>query len=341
MIQETQTSEQSTPHQQPVSAPNANDSAELFFKIVKIDGSESAEASPIGHAVQMAIEGATDSPIPVHCSTGMGKIDRVILNDPDCRDEGISAVRHAVEEAQNEVCLQYYIFDPRSPAGSTLLQAIAARQREIPSLKVFLTVNSLIGAPTDLLNVSAELGASLSLTYHPGSWNRGSLHSKCAIIDGSRAFIGGTNVDNPREADCMLELSGSIVEHLLLEFDDAFSAGKIAFPKEMCPAISLMASHAANPYSAESALDQYPIQLLAKRSNHSLAPCSTAPANGALLSAIDAASRSIKIMSPNFNYLGVWQHLAEAAKRGISVQLIVPQRYSSTLSLTGILRMVC
>jgi cardiolipin synthase len=225
------------------------------------------------------------------------------------------------------VCAQFYIFDPSGGAGREFLQSLAEGQKANPNLKIFIAVNSIFSQADTVQAALSEYGISADLSTHSIFPTRGSLHSKVVVIDGRDAFIGGNNIDNPEESDVLLLVKGSIVDNLLLEFDDAFSKGSITSVNKASSAAELLRSHAANPPNIDrEGLGQL-MQVVAKESNKHLFSHLETPANRAILEAIDIAQHEIKLTSPNFNQMTVWKHLCAAVDRGVTVKLLVPQDY--------------
>jgi phosphatidylserine/phosphatidylglycerophosphate/cardiolipin synthase-like enzyme len=282
--------------------------------------------------IQSAIERGAPENVPHQFTAGLGRIARVFLNDLDLHDEGISHIAQAIRHAANEVCAQFYIFDPTGPAGHEFLQALAESQTANPQLKAFIAINSIFSQADKVQAALSEYGITAELSVHSIFPTRGSLHSKVVVIDGRDAFIGGNNIDNPEESDVTLLVKGSIVDSLLLEFDDAFSKGNILSVNKPSSAAELLRSHALNPPNIDPGVGDQLIQIVAKDSNRNLFSRLDSPANRAILQAIDIAQSEIKLTSPNFNQMTVWNHLSAAIDRGISVKLLVPRDYLNLAS---------
>ncbi|MFM1848914.1 MAG: PLD-like domain, partial [Pseudomonadota bacterium] len=208
--------------------------------------------------------------IPHEFSFAFGRIERVILNDTDPFDEGVAAVSNAILSAAHEVCAQLDIIDPQSEVGQKFLGVLSKAQSRNPQLKVFLAVNTILGQAEKLEREISRLSIKAHLSVHPPLPTRGSLHSKAVIIDGLRAFIGGDNIDNPTESDLTVVVRGSVVDSMLLEFDDLFRQGDIRSIGQSYSPVELLLSHANNSPNVYPVQSEYIIQLLGKGANRSL-----------------------------------------------------------------------
>lgn len=288
--------------------------------------------SPRGAQIQAALEAGPAETVPHQHSTAFGRLERILINDIDAHDEVVTEITHAIREAKNEICAQFYILDPRSAAGQEFLTALAETQAKNPDLKIFLAVNTIFGQGTRLERELKRLGIAADLSLHTVLPTRGALHSKLVVIDGNRAFIGGNNIDNKSESDTTVLLRGSVVDNLLAEFDDAFHRGENRAVNKRSAPHDLLRSHADNPPNVDREGREHLIQLLGKSANRELTPKLDTPANRAMIEAIDSAQSEIKLSSPNFNEISVWHRLADAAKRGVTINILLPRDYLNIAS---------
>ncbi len=234
------------------------------------------------------------------------------------------------------MCAQFYIFDPKSEAAQGILRALAENQRRNPDLRLFLAINTVLSQADRVEAELGRFGLVADISVHAVLPTRGALHSKVVILDGVQAYVGGNNVDDQEEADVTAILRGSVVDSLLYEFDETFRIGDIrSVGKEYHPA-DLVYSHAANPPNIDRGERHYLIHIVGKAANKSLSPRLDAGSNRVLREAIDSAQQVIKITTPNFNELTVWDQLVRVADRGVTIQILVPRDYLNLPSFVDV-----
>ena len=318
--------------------PKSGVVCELGAALAAADGAPPSpiRLSPIGERIQAALENGPAETIPHQFSLTLGRIERLVINNIDPHDEGCAELAQAIRTAHNEVCAQFYIFDSKSDAAHAILGALAENQRRNPDLRLFLAINTVLSQADQAEAELRRFGLRADISVHAVLPTRGSLHSKVVILDGAQAYVGGNNVDNPAEADATAILRGSVVDNLLSEFDEAFLAGDIRSTGKVFHPADLMRSHSNNPPNIDRAESHCLIHIVGKAANRSLTPRLDAGSNRAFLEAIDAAQRVVKIMTPNFNELLVWDRLVRAANRGVTIHLLVPRDHLNLPSFVDI-----
>lgn len=290
-------------------------------------------SSAIGRNVDAALLSTRSGTLPSpHCFTS-GVLTHVVVNPPARRDLAILEVVRELRLAKREFCLQAYIFDVESVAARELLGALRDKQREIPEFKVFLAINRrLLSSGAEVLRALDRYSVKAAVSFHPMALGRASLHSKAYLIDGRVAYVGGDNVDDPNEADVLARLEGSVVPKLLMEFDDAFTSGRIVRAYSTSAIVDLRESHARTPEAAPCAAE-VPMTVLTKRGTSWFGGLRRHDSNEGILAAMRSAEREIKLCSPNFNDIYVWDAITDAAARNVQVKLMIPHDYNSLAAL--------
>jgi cardiolipin synthase A/B len=230
------------------------------------------------------------------------------------------AMRDAILHAEASVNFEAYIFDPGA-AVDMLIDAMVERARAGVEVRVVVdSIGSarLIGAPARRLQ---DAGCQLRF-YQPITWYRlhrlnNRTHRELLIVDGRIAFTGGAGVadwwlrpagDSPAWRDTMVRIEGPIVTALQGVFAENWleCCGEILTSPRDWPTL-------ASAGTTES--------MLVKSSPSDRATVSRV----VFQMLIDGAISEIAISTPYFlPDRALRRSLARAARRGVSVRVIVP-----------------
>lgn len=159
------------------------------------------------------------------------------------------------------------------------------------------------------------------------------LHSKTLVVDGKSASITGANVQErnhsphegfgagivkPTQFDLGMTLQGSVAKGLREDFVHYWNSSK----NSKQPTHSL----SRTPPPTNQVSSGVEMALLTKQPKTNPLSSSTAsPQDQAIMAAIKNATSSISILSNNFNTPALEKALADAADRGVKVQILVPE----------------
>lgn len=243
----------------------------------------------------------------------------------------LDALMEAIRQAHSHIHLEYYIFDP-DHTGETVLQALMAKARE--GVKVRLLVDgvgssALLGARGAALRKAfAASGAELGV-FHPARLARLRplvnlrSHRKILVVDGHIGFTGGINItDDENERihpdtayrDTHLRLEGAAVRWLQYVFmqDWVYATGRHQFERDVLTEAPA-GDHVVHVASSGPDSDGQAI-------------------HHAMVHAINTAKKRILLATPYFVPTEpAWFALMNAARRGVKVQIMVPQRSDSWL----------
>lgn len=293
------------------------------------DVPDTSAARVMRQALESNLGGAQ---LPSFYGVTSGIVNRVILNTPNPYDETMGAISQRVSAATHSLLLQTYILKADSEAARELFEAVAHRQESAPLFRCVIVFNSLSSSSKKRLQQLAHsCGAKIDLVPYEQGWSRRSLHSKVAIVDGQSAIIGGSNVDNPAETDIALELSGSVVKSLVIEFitlirdvrSNAVARGAI----KRATAIEALEGKMLKELPQPPPAPESPMLVLTKPGNSWRGAYYDQVANAALFDAIRNAKHEICVRSPNVNDVHLLTALAEAASRGVTVNILLPKGY--------------
>lgn len=279
--------------------------------------------SAAGKAVNQAVWQTNNGSIPREHVFTQGSIEEIVVNDADPHDEAIDRVIELLKDAKHEISFQTYIFDYASEASRRLLDALAEKQKEIPGFRVNILYDRDLNPFSTLSQALKRHGVEAQAAAYASSVSRAANHAKVFILDGQTAMIGGNNIDNPAERDLMVTMRGPVVETLLRDFDAAWSQS----------ASFLNASRTPPAHAKGETLDptrpMVPMTLLSKRGVAFVGKYYHNDADQAMLAAMKAAQREIRIASPNLNDVKVWEAIADATRRGVKVLITLPKDYNS------------
>ncbi|WP_084210025.1 phospholipase D-like domain-containing protein [Ralstonia sp. A12] len=156
-----------------------------------------------------------------------------------------------------------------------------------------------------------------------------SIHSKAVVVDGNSAALTGANVqsrnhgDNPAY-DLGVTVSGGVAKTLREDFVSNWNVG-VNPDQQTYP----MQEWASLDRASNSATKGIKMAILTRRPNGNLLNArNDNPQNQAFLAAINNARSSIQVMTPNLNAPTALQELANAANRGVRVQVLVSKGFN-------------
>lgn len=296
--------------------------------------------TPPAQAMLRSVNSRKENTLPAFHAVSSGCVTRVITNNASIYDELIGEIAKEVRTARHSLLLQTYILESNSAAAEELFSAVAQRQKTMSNFRCVMVYNSLASSKAEAIAHAAEkAGAAITFVPYYQGFSRRSLHSKNAIIDGQKAFIGGSNIDNPQETDLALELRGAVVKGLLIEFlglireckksSSIFSTG---IKSSMAPCSSTIMNHVENiVFSTEpvgpSCEGDTPMLIMGKPGTHWRGRYYNQLSDDAILRAIAAAQKEVCIRSPNVNDICLLNALCKSVERGVTVKILLPKGY--------------
>jgi cardiolipin synthase len=140
------------------------------------------------------------------------------------------AMLKAIDEAQQSVCLETYIYSPGLLADRFRYALIRARQRGV-QVRVLIDALGSYSLPSDFFQPLVAAGGEVR-RFNPLSLNRLGIrnHRKLLVCDGHVAFVGGFNIASEYEGDGItsgwrdlgLRIEGNLVGKLAASFDEMF-----------------------------------------------------------------------------------------------------------------------
>ncbi len=274
-------------------------------------------AGPTG-SLQTAVGRITGSP------TEGGTVEAVL----DCGDEAYPKMLAAIEAATTSIALSTFIFRT-DELGLRFVDALAAAHRRGVAVRVLIDGfggGFLFSRAYHALRREGVPAARYLHSLLP--WKMPlldlRLHKKILLIDGKFAFVGGLNIGaenvlatKPREPvrDVHFIVEGPVARQVMDSFQDdwAFSTGEVLDGPAWYPQVHAVGTATARAIS--SGPDQSGDQLML-----------------VLLSAINAASSSLRIATPYFlPDEQVITALQLAALRGVAVHIVIPGRNNHRL----------
>jgi phosphatidylserine/phosphatidylglycerophosphate/cardiolipin synthase-like enzyme len=268
-----------------------------------------------------------------------------------------------VEEAEVEVDMQFYKWEPETDATETILAGIKALEERRRGQGASSPIPVRILIDTSALGVAAPVTEThmpwvmerveayeIDPTYvdlrfavlERGFLNQfANLHVKSMVVDGRVAMITGANPEHQHNFDEPCHdlgtvFYGDIVEGILEDIDYSWEGAQYW----VCPSSSDERSICLAPASVP--LHQAAAQGESLPGNAcavlglSRTPSLTAnndidnPQDQAFLAAFDGARQIIKIETPNINDDAVKAALLNAVKRGVEVRLITSKEFNET-----------
>jgi phosphatidylserine/phosphatidylglycerophosphate/cardiolipin synthase-like enzyme len=158
-----------------------------------------------------------------------------------------------------------------------------------------------------------------------------SIHAKSVIVDGQKAAMTGANVQSRNHGanpayDFGISMSGGVAQGLREDF--ASSWNNCVNPDQETLPLPDRVDVSASPAASAGARD-IKMAILTHRPNWNvLNDRNDNPQNQAFLAAINTAHESIQVMTPNLNAPAVIHALANAANRGVRVQILASKGFN-------------
>jgi phosphatidylserine/phosphatidylglycerophosphate/cardiolipin synthase-like enzyme len=292
--------------------------------------------SPIGTAVNQAVWNTNRGTVDRSQAFTQGSVEAVWHNDTDESENEI--INHVIEElksAKSEIDIQTYVWDVDKAASIKLLDALAAKQKENPDFKINVFLG-LSWSPLDKLSKEfAKRGMTVNQARFFDVKTQSANHSKMYVFDGHTAILSSANVENKRMVDTAFKLRGPVVDTMMKDFDQGWmTAAAWTSPdgKEL-PKPSAPPSHVKLPAPTAATGTKVPMTLLSKagRGVDAVNP-RVNNSNEAMLAAMKAASKTIKLQTPNLNDPGVLASLEAASRRGVKVEVLMPRHFNQVKS---------
>jgi cardiolipin synthase A/B len=239
--------------------------------------------------------------------------------------ESFQTIFDAVKDAQQTLCLQFYIFR-NDDTGTALAELLRKKSRGGVAVYLLYDHFGSLGTPRSFWKDMRDAGIQIRAS-HPFKWTAPFNyvhrdHRKLIVIDAKKAFTGGLNVANEYSGfhlrrrgkvwrDTGVLLEGPIVEELFQAFQQSWTTwgrGRIVFPKleEVTVQQELAESVPALPIFAYSRKSREKMRQLLRHS--------TEQTQGAL-------SLTTAYFIPSRRMVRL---LEGAVKRGVRVRLLVP-----------------
>ena len=235
--------------------------------------------------------------------------------------EAYPAMLQAIAAAQRSIMLGSYIFDGDGVGAQFVEALLAARSRGV-EVRVLIDDVSCRFSRYPASKPLARAGVTLGIfnpPLVPARLHAANLrnHRKIMVVDGALGFTGGMNIarrywrDGPENAfrDLHFRLRGPVVAHLAEVFCDdwAFTSGETLRGEKWFPAIAPAGSVLAR--GIESGPDE-----------------AFERVRWAIIGALNAAQRSVRILTPYFiPDSTLISCLNAAALRGVDVDIVLPE----------------
>ena len=281
------------------------------------------------------VEHFLDEELLRHASVHEPVSDCPLLDGNDIRllpsgAEALAAMFTALEQARNNIHLEYYILANVHFRGQTMQDLLlAALARGVHVAIIYDSVGS-IATPDSFFDILSDAGA-LVLEFHPVNplrkhfvWHLNDRdHRKIMLIDGETAFVGGVNLsrvyENPPEAgtppdaalgywhDCAIRIRGPVVAQAQTLFLDTWErhGGDPLPPCEFFPPLKTEGTQITR---IAGSLPHESKQLYFR----------------GIHSAVQNARHRILLTTGYFvPTRKEWKMLADAAERGVSVDIVL------------------
>ncbi|ROV57405.1 cardiolipin synthase [Neisseria chenwenguii] len=276
-------------------------------------------------------------------ATGLGATQSNAMALLSTTDDIIGAMLADIEAAEHSCMLAFYIIDPQGRIKTLLEAVIRAAQRGVDCAILADAVGSSGFFDSGWVERLKEAGVEVESALPVGLWRtlftRSDLrnHRKILVIDGKTGYTGSFNLADPKFfkkdagvgqwVDVMMRCTGPMV----LEMSAVFFADLAVEDDENLQGIQ--------KYLTEHQ-DRIPQLLPEKMKQGSIVAqvIPSAPEQGehviyeTIISAVHAATRRVTITTPYFvPDEPLLTALTVAAKRGVDVTLIVPEKVDSLL----------
>jgi cardiolipin synthase len=282
-----------------------------------------------------AIEQTRDEDLLRHAVTHEPVSDCPLLDGNDIRllpsgADTLAEMFTLLAQAEDHIHLEYYILENLHYRGQTVLELLLEKlARGVRVAIIYDSVGSL-GTPDSFFDTLSKAGAQV-LEFHPVNplrkhfvWHLNDRdHRKIMLVDGRTAIIGGVNMsrvyENPPEAgtppdaakgywhDCAVRIRGPVVAQAQSLFLDTWQrhGGDALPPADMFPALD----HEGEQVTRIAGSLPHEKQQLYFKGIHA---------------AVQNARHRILITTGYFvPERREWQMLADAARRGVSVDLVL------------------
>ncbi|MBC7802418.1 MAG: cardiolipin synthase B [Candidatus Parcubacteria bacterium] len=235
-------------------------------------------------------------------------------------DEIFPAMLAAIRGAKKSISFETYIYWS-GKTGDDFTQALSERARA--GVKVHVIFDAVGSGRIDKQGVAQMKAAGVRVeTYNPLRWNslatmNNRTHRKLLVVDGRVGFTGGVGIadewtgnaqDPKRWRDMHFRVEGPVVGQMQAAFMENWIeiTGDAHHGEEYFPVLGAAGSQLAQVFVSSPGGSSQSVQLM-------------------YLLSIAAASKSIRLSASYFvpDEVEV-RMLAEAAKRGVSVQILVP-----------------
>jgi cardiolipin synthase len=238
-------------------------------------------------------------------------------------DRIFPAMLEAIRSARRTINFETYIYWS-GDIGREFAEALSERARAGVAVHVLLDWVGAGKIDEELVRSMEEAGVVV-LRYHPLRWyNLGRLnnrtHRKLLVVDGVVGFTGGVGIadvwngdaqDPDHWRDSHFQVEGPVVAQMQAVFMDNWieSRAEVLHGEEYFPALHAVGPHCAQVFQSSSEGGSESVRLM-------------------YLMSIAAATRTIRLANAYFvpDDLAV-RLLVEAARRGVSVEIVVPGRY--------------
>lgn len=315
-------------------------------------------APPLFEAIRDAAAPSAELP-GVLFETTRNHVDPLVLVDAP---EIFPAMADLIASAQSHVFLQTYLWEDDGDATRELLAGIARlaerRRLEAAPTDPPVLVRILIDA-SELGFGSAPLGVGMSelarrleaLHLDPAlvRWEiagfvhvlLGNLHSKTLVVDGRDAIVTGANPDadhhyDEGQHDAGFRFEGDVAHALAAEHEIAWgqawqwTCGSRSVDPDSCAVEPRRSGRLPLP-ARDLGVDPTPcapLLVVGRPANAEVFSSDLDVSQAhAYLTAIHGAKERIRILSPRLDMPEVLDALADAAKRGVVVEAVVPQGF--------------
>ena len=274
-----------------------------------------------------------------------------------------TAMRELVAAARQEVLLQAFAWQDTCN-GATMLRCgllcLHQAQRERASgtgssspvsVSIFLRRSGLAAlskrntAALDALVSTFDPALVQVRLYDHVERGLGLLHSKSLLVDGHTALICGANPEHHSDfgvswydSGCIFR-RGGVVGALRSDLENLQRRCRLRFSNESASA-SASAPHPKSLAAVQAAAGMVHMLVVSRKPcNNVLNTAVNTPQSQAVLTALNGAQTTIRMVTPNLNAKPIVRALAAAAKRGVRVELLLPHHFdrftNSRLTLQG------
>jgi phosphatidylserine/phosphatidylglycerophosphate/cardiolipin synthase-like enzyme len=254
-----------------------------------------------------------------------------------------------IKLAEQEICMMFYKFDSKSEPGQEIIKALTDLQKKATKNKQHITVKFLINRRGPISEFFyrwnnntglAELATLLNnpyFTIHVGSYTTNSfdsLHSKVMTVDKKSAmFFSGDPYPSCDENKNRFEVATLITgEACQYAYQNFLKLWHLSYPKKNSDNHDeKLENQIKKEYFYKTI--HTPCLFISKQGNPN--PLSSSdiqsPYKIALIEAINNATHSIKIMTPNLNDMDICKAIADACKRKVSVQIALGKYHNHSI----------